>query len=67
MRQQTRNIIRSFLYGLTGAGLFRRLDYPGAPKYFIDPRPVKEILASGEFDRILKAHTEAQSRGKMPR
>src|SRR5579863_4953352 len=51
---------RAFLYGITGAGLFRRLTYPGAPKYFVDPRPVEEILASGELGekltRLLREH-----------
>lgn len=31
MEQQTRNFIRAFLQGLTGAGLFRKLDWPHAP------------------------------------
>jgi hypothetical protein len=54
MKQQTTNIIRALLHGMTGAGLFRRLDYPGAPKYFIDPRSVEEVIASGEFDQTCK-------------
>jgi hypothetical protein len=41
------------LQGLTMAGLFRKLNYPGAPTHFIDPRPVEEIIASGEFDRTI--------------
>ncbi|MFY9745575.1 MAG: hypothetical protein WA891_00695 [Acidobacteriaceae bacterium] len=49
----TVNIVRAFLHGVTGAGLFRRLDYPGAPAEFVDSRPLDEIYASGEFDRTL--------------
>jgi hypothetical protein len=51
---QTRNMIRAFLHGITGAGLFRRLTYPGAPTHFVDPRPVEVIVASGEFDELLR-------------
>ena len=53
MNQQTRNLIRAFLQGFTGAGLFRRLDYPGAPTHFVDPRSVDEILESGELGEEL--------------
>lgn len=63
MTQQTRNAFRAFLQGLTGAGLFRRLDYPGAPKEFVDSRSLEEIHASGEFDetcRIYKADRQAK-------
>jgi hypothetical protein len=45
---------------MTGAGLFRRLDYPGAPTHLVDPRPIEEILASGvlgrELTQLLKGH-----------
>jgi len=53
VNQQTRNLIRAFLQGFTGAGLFRRLDYPGAPTHFVDPRSVDEILESGELGEEL--------------
>jgi hypothetical protein len=43
VKPQTRIFIRAFLDGFTGAGLFRRLDYPGAPTHLIDPRSVEEI------------------------
>jgi hypothetical protein len=60
VREQTRNIIRAMLHGMTGAGLFRRLDYPGAPTHLVDPRPIEEILASGvlgrELTQLLKGH-----------
>jgi len=45
MNQQTRNLIRAFLHGFTSAGLFRRLDYPGAPKNDAHSGRVEEILA----------------------
>ncbi len=32
------------LDGLTGAGLFRRLRYLGAPVYAVDPRSAAQIL-----------------------
>jgi hypothetical protein len=60
MNRRAVNVIRAFLDGLTGAGLFRRLRYPGAPTEFIDTRSVDEILASGEFGekltRLLREH-----------
>ena len=49
MNQTRANIVRAFLQGLTGAGLFRRLDYPGAPTEFVDSRSVSDVIASGEF------------------
>lgn len=54
MKPETRNFIRAFLDGFTGAGLFRRLTYPGAPTQLVDTRSVEEIVASGEFDEILR-------------
>jgi hypothetical protein len=50
MNQTMHNLIRATLHGVTGAGLFRQLDYPGAPKELVDSRPLEEILASGEFE-----------------
>ena len=57
---QTAAIARAFLHGLTGAGLFRRLDYPGAPVEFVDSRSLEEIHASGEFDRTVTAYNNAK-------
>jgi hypothetical protein len=54
---------RALLDGFTGAGLFRRLTYPGAPTHMIDPRSVEEILQSGELgeklSRLLREHERA--------
>jgi hypothetical protein len=47
--------------GLSGAGLFRRLTYPGAPRYAVDPRPIEEILASGELGKNLTRLLREQS------
>jgi len=33
--------------------LFRKLDYPGAPTHFVDPRSVEEILESGDLGEEL--------------
>jgi hypothetical protein len=60
MKQQTANVVRAFLQGMTGAGLFRKLDYPGAPVEFVDSRPLEEIHASGEFDRTCKVYNSAK-------
>lgn len=49
------DLLRAFLHGLTGAGLFRRLDYPGAPREFVDSRSMEELKASGEFELYLDA------------
>jgi hypothetical protein len=53
MNERARIFFRAMLDGMTGAGLFRKLDYPGAPREFIDSRPVEEIIASGEFQATL--------------
>jgi hypothetical protein len=47
------NYIEAFLDGVTGAGLFGKLRWPGAPTELIDSRSVEEFLASGEFDRSM--------------
>jgi hypothetical protein len=60
MKQQTGSRVRALLYGLSGAGLYPRLDSPGAPENFIDSSTLAEIKAKGEFDR-----TCGRS-GKMP-
>lgn len=59
MNQQTANIVRAFLQGFTGAGLFRKLDYPGAPTEFIDSRPLEEIRTTGEFERTIGTYAVA--------
>jgi hypothetical protein len=66
MNQQRTNLIRALLHGLTGAGLFRRLDYPGASEFFVDPRPVEEIVASGEFDAMCRKLLVRQEGAKQP-
>jgi hypothetical protein len=60
MPKQTRNFVRAFLQGLTGAGLFGRLSYPGAPREFVDSRSLDEIHASGEFERTRLAYQRAR-------
>ena len=66
MKQQTVNIVRALLHGFTGAGLFRRLNYPGAPTEFVDSRSIDEIIASGEFDEtcrnLMPTITEAEAK-----
>jgi hypothetical protein len=65
MSHQTTNFLRALLQGMTGAGLFRRLDYPGAPTEFIDSRSLEEIKASGEFDLTCRRYGyPAQQEGK---
>jgi hypothetical protein len=54
------SMIRAFLQGMTGAGLFRWLDYPGAPTHAIDPRPVEEILRTTGLGKCLD---QAKARG----
>ena len=51
MGQQTTNVVRAFLQGLTGAGLFRRVSYPGAPVAFVDPNSADEIRIRGGLQR----------------
>jgi hypothetical protein len=38
--------------------LFRRLNYPGAPVYAIDPRPVDEILMTTGLRKLFKERVE---------
>jgi hypothetical protein len=61
MDQQRANLVRAFLHGLTGAGLFRRLDYPGVPTEFVDSRSLDEILASGEFEDYCRLYEEVKN------
>lgn len=67
MKRLTRNIIMAFLDGLTGAGLFRKLNYPGAPTHVIDPRSVEEIIESGDLGeeqtRLLKELKDPEGNG----
>jgi hypothetical protein len=44
LTRQTINFIKAMLDGMTGAGLFRRVSYPGAPQYAVDPRSCREIF-----------------------
>jgi predicted AAA+ superfamily ATPase len=60
MNQQSTNVVRAMLQGITGAGLFRRLNYPGAPAHFVDPRSLDEILAIVEVDETCQIYTEAK-------
>ncbi len=62
MSMNSANNVRAFLYGLTGAGLFRRLDYPGAPREFVDSRSLEEIRTSGEFERTCLNYMGAKQR-----
>jgi hypothetical protein len=60
MNQEKANMVRALLQGLTGAGLFRRLDYPGAPTEFIDSRPLDEVLNCGEYERVCAIYEGAE-------
>ena len=54
--------LEAFLDGITGAGLFGKLRWPGAPTEMIDSRTVPEFIASlPEFDPQLPP--EFRSRG----
>jgi hypothetical protein len=58
MNRQTNDVIRAFLQGLTGAGLFRRLSYPGAPTEFVDSRSLRDIHAYDEEFSAISYHHE---------
>jgi hypothetical protein len=45
----------AFLDGATGAGLFGRLRWPGAPTELIDSRSVEEFVASGDFEKSMES------------
>jgi hypothetical protein len=60
MVPQAKNILSAFLAGLTGAGLFRRLDYPGASTEFVDSRSLEEIRASGEIEHNTSTYKQAK-------
>lgn len=54
MKPETRNFIRSFLDGFTGAGLFHKLEIPGAPTRMFEPEPDEEVLPSGEIEQTCR-------------
>jgi hypothetical protein len=60
MTQQTRNVLRAFLQGMTRAGLFRRPDYPAAPKDLVDSPSIELILGTGEFEETCRAHRRGE-------
>jgi len=60
MNQQPTNMFRAFLQGFTGAGLFRKLSYPGAPTEMIDSRSMEEIRATGEIEFNIARYREAK-------
>lgn len=44
-----KNLTKALLHGFTGAGLFKKLDYPGAPKEFVHMTPEgRELIYSDE-------------------
>jgi hypothetical protein len=43
-------VLDAFLDGFTGAGLFGRLRWPGAPTEVIDSRGVEALYETGEFE-----------------
>jgi hypothetical protein len=45
----------AFLDGATGAGLFGKLRWPGAPTELIDSRSVEEFVASGDFEKSMES------------
>lgn len=59
-KSTTTNVVRALLQGFTGAGLFRRLSYPGAPACFVDPRSLAELIAAGEVDRDCRIFAESR-------
>lgn len=71
MKRRTRNVIVAMLQGMTGAGLFRRLDYPGAPTEFVDSRSLEQALASGELGEsltsLLREYEEREIQRPYPR
>lgn len=60
MTSSSRNLLLVFLQGLTGAGIFLRLDYPGAPREFIDSLSLDEIQASREIDETCAQFSDAK-------
>ena len=45
VKPETRTLIRAFLDGFTGAGLFRKLEIPGAPTRLFRPKSDEEDVA----------------------
>jgi len=54
VKRETRIFVQAFLQGFTCAGLFRRLEIPGAPTHLFDTRSVEEVVASGEFEEHIR-------------
>lgn len=54
VKPETRTFIAAFLQGFTGAGLFNKLEIPGAPTRMFLPEPGEEDDDSGEGDGLLR-------------
>ena len=52
-------IWEAFLDGVTGAGLFGKLDWPGAPTEFIDSRTKNEFDAKQAAIRLYSENTRS--------
>jgi hypothetical protein len=61
------NNLIAFFQEVTGAGLFGKLQRPGAPTEFIDSRSVEEYIANGDFERTLSCYRiHISDRPKLP-
>ncbi len=56
----------AFLDNLSGAALFGKLRWPGAPSEMIDSRTVEEYLASGEFEEYLECINASSIERRRP-
>ena len=66
MNRQTNNILRALLQGFTGAGLFRRLVYPGAPTEFVSSSPFEVLQADPKVVRTSDITLYGEKRADHP-
>lgn len=62
MRSEATNFIRAILQGMTGAGLFRRLHYPGEPEEFIGTETADEVRSNPAYQHLAQAVSAAHER-----
>ncbi len=62
MTSQATNFFRAMLQGITGAGLFRTLRYPGETDEFIGTETTEEVVSSPVYQHMARVVSEARER-----
>ena len=62
MNRQMTYFVRAVMQGMTGAGLFRRLRYPGQPEVFMGTVTADEARSSALYQKMDQAVTKIHER-----